>query len=280
MMDVFTYSDYRQYLKDYYERNKALKPAFSYRYLAQKAGINSSSYFKLVIEGKRNLTKKTILKMATALKLEEKEADYFENLVFLNQARTPAEKNIYFEKLLNLQRRRNIPVIEKDQMEFFREWHHSVIRELATMKDFGKGPEGPDFARLGRMVTPPIPAAKAEASVKLLLELGFLRKEAGRYVQVDPVVGTGPGADDERIVQYQAKMMQLAIESFTRSRADERMVSSATLGVSRSAFETVVRKFRDFRAHLMDVVSRDRDSDRVYQLTISLIPMSEKKAKA
>ena len=87
MLEIYDYSDYRQFLKDYYESHKAVNPNFSFRYLAQKAGINSSGYYKLVIDGKRNLTRATILKTCAALKLDDREAEYFENLVLFNHAR-------------------------------------------------------------------------------------------------------------------------------------------------------------------------------------------------
>jgi uncharacterized protein (TIGR02147 family) len=270
MNDIYSYSDYRQFLKDYYDRNKASHPGFSYRLLAQRAGINSSSYFKFVIDGKRNLSQKTLIKICQALRLKEKEAEYFESLVFFNQSRTPAEKSIFFEKMLSLQKYRNVPHIKKNQLEFFQEFHHCVVRELVTMRDFSD-----DFAYLGKMVTPPISAAKAEASVKLLLELGFLGLVDGKYVQVDPVLSTGPAAQDFQVIRWQIRMMQLAIETFERSRAEERTISSSTMGVSRATFDLVVNKIRDFRAHLMEVVSRDENPERVYQLTIAAIPLSD-----
>ena len=158
MGDIYSYSDYRLFIRDHYERNKAVHPGFSYRFLAEKAGINSAPYFKFVIEGKRNLSKKTILKTCVALKLKDKEAEYFEHLVFFNQAKTAEEKSWYFDKLISLQRSRNVPRVKQSQMEYFAEWHHCVIRELAAMADFGT-----DFGRLGRMLNPPIPAAKAVA---------------------------------------------------------------------------------------------------------------------
>jgi len=271
MSDIYAYSDYRQYLKDHYERNKAVHPGFSYRFMAEKAGINSAPYFKFVIEGKRNLSKKTILKTCMALKLKDKEAEYFEHLVFFNQAKTADEKSVYFDKLISLQRYRNIPRIKLDQMEYFQEWHHCVIRELVTMSDFGN-----DYGRLGKLLNPPIPAVKAEASVKLLLELGFLKREKGIYLQVDPILTTGPGVQDFQVIRYQIRMMQLAIEAFERCRADERMISSSTMGVSRTTFERVVKKVRDFRAHLAEMVSQDENPERVYQLTVSMIPLSQK----
>ena len=173
--------------------------------------------------------------------------------------------------MLALQQYRNVAVIERDQMEFFSEWHHCVIRELAVMADFGS-----DYARLGRMVNPPIPAAKAEASLALLVDLGFLRKQGTRYLQSEPVVATGPASKDNLVMRHQIKMLQLAKETFERCRAQDRYIGSTTIGVSRATFLNLVRKVRDFRTHLMELVSHDEFPDQVYQMTFCLIPLSDK----
>jgi hypothetical protein len=54
------------------------------------------------------------------------------------------------------------------------------------------------------------------------------------------------------------------------------MISSSTMGVSKETFLRVVKQFRDFRAHLAEMVSQDASPERVYQLTVSLIPLSQK----
>ncbi len=277
MNDIYAYSDFRAFIRDYYESRKSEVRGFSYRQLAEQAGINSTSYFKFVIDGKRNLTKKTIFKACLALGLKDNEAEYFENLVFFNQATTPEEKTAFFETLLALQQYRNVAVIERDQMEFFREWHHCVIRELAVMADFGKGPDGaPDYARLGKLLNPPISAAAAKASLQLLVDLGFLKKQGTQYLQSEPVVATGPASKENLVMRHQIKMLQLAKETFERCRAQDRYIGSTTIGVSRETFLNLVRKVRDFRTHLMEMVSHDEFPDQVYQLTFCLIPLSEK----
>ncbi len=271
MNGIYYYSDYRQYIKDYYESNKAINPAFSYRYLAQKAGVNSSAFFKFIIEGKRNLTKQTILKTCVALKMKDKEAEYFEDLVFFNQARTVKEKNYFFEKLIALQKSRNVKRIEEDHYEYFAEWHHCVIRELVTLVDFGE-----DYAKLSRLVKPRITAKQAKDSVALLLKLGFLKKSGGKFVQTEPVVSTGYSIKAHQIIQFQIKMLHNAIESFNRCRDDERLNSSTTFGISRKTYAKFITQIRDLRSRLMEQARVDENPDAVYQLNLNFFPLSEK----
>ncbi len=273
MHDLYEYSDYRQYIKDYYERHKAANPTFSYRYLAEKAGINSAPFFKFVLEGKRNLTKSTLLKTCVALSLIDKEAEYFESLVFFNQAKTVKEKTLFFDQMITLQKARNIFRIRQEQYAYFNEWNHCIIRELAVMVDFRE-----DYAVLGKMLRPAINAETAKESIKLLLELGFLRKEKGRYFQSEPLLSTGHGIQSYHIIRHQVKMLEMAIEAFERCAPNERLSSSTTLSLSQKTFEKLIGKMRDFRSQMMETARQDKNPELVCQMTMNLFAMTRRLA--
>ena len=104
MKPIFEYIDYRQYLKDYYNESKATMTYFSYRFFAQRAGLNSPILLKLVFDGKRNLSRKSTEKFIKGLNLKEKEAVYFSNLVRFNQAKVVGEKQVYYRVLRSMAR--------------------------------------------------------------------------------------------------------------------------------------------------------------------------------
>ena len=56
MPDLFEYFEYRLWLRDAYEARKSRNPAFSHRYIAQKAGFGSSGTFARILDGSRNLS--------------------------------------------------------------------------------------------------------------------------------------------------------------------------------------------------------------------------------
>ncbi len=69
-------------------------------FFSEKAGISAPSFLFYVISGKRNLTQSTILKISQAIGLSGEEADYFEALVFFNQATSIKEKLTIIVRLL------------------------------------------------------------------------------------------------------------------------------------------------------------------------------------
>ncbi|MEK6707082.1 MAG: TIGR02147 family protein, partial [Bdellovibrionota bacterium] len=96
-VSVFEFTDYRAYLKTFYEAKKDANTHYSMSTFARKAGLgqNSRGYLKLVIEGKRSLTPHTLRRFVEALGLAAREAMYFENLVYFNQAKTSKDREYY-----------------------------------------------------------------------------------------------------------------------------------------------------------------------------------------
>jgi uncharacterized protein (TIGR02147 family) len=82
MPDIYQYIDYRAYLRDYFAESKKSNPAFSHMFFAKKAGINSSGFVHLAMNGKRNLTKPVLLKIARAIGLNAEQTEYFEDVYF------------------------------------------------------------------------------------------------------------------------------------------------------------------------------------------------------
>lgn len=271
--NLFQYSDYREFLKDCYATNKARNSAFSYRYLSLKAGINSSAFFKYIIEGKRNLSKGTLLKTCQALGLRDKDAEYFENLVFFNQAKTIREKNLYFDHITKLRGSYDVKKVDEAQFAFYGQWYHSAIRELL---DFA--PHRGDWKLLGQMLTPVITAKQAQDSVELLHKLGLIRKDAqGRWRQVDPVLATGNQIASQVVVNFQLKMLDLAREAFDRFGKEEKLMSSSTFAVSEETFALFKKKIRQLRGELLELARLDEKAARVFQLNLNLFPLSKAK---
>ena len=58
--DVLHYSNYRTFLADYYEFKKSESPDLLPPLFREEGGITSPNYLKLVMDGQRNLTKKSL----------------------------------------------------------------------------------------------------------------------------------------------------------------------------------------------------------------------------
>src|SRR6185295_18863017 len=80
--DIFTYHDYRAFLKDWIEFQRSARPGFSMRSLSAEAKL-AVGYLPPVLSGARNLSMKALFKLLPVLGLTRPEQAYLENLVKL-----------------------------------------------------------------------------------------------------------------------------------------------------------------------------------------------------
>ncbi|MBD3242680.1 MAG: TIGR02147 family protein [Chitinivibrionales bacterium] len=271
MKPITEYMDYRELLRDFYQEKKRESSYFSYRLFSQQAGFKAPNLLKLVMDGKRRLTKESVYKFAKGMRLNKGEAEYFEDLVFFNQAASLDEKNLYLQRLMRLRRRSDPRRIESSEYEYYSAWYHPVIREVATSVDFKD-----DYKRLAAMVTPAISPDDARKSVELLLRLGFIRKTPdGRYESASASLTTGPRVRSIAVANYHKDMMKLAAESIERFKADQRDITSLTLNVDDKTRQAMVEKIRQLREELLAMAETNRDPSQVMQVNFQLFPLSE-----
>lgn len=267
--DVLEYTNFRVYLRDYYEYKKKTQPSFSLRFFADKAGLSSHAHLKLTIDGKRNITKNTVTKLIHGLGLINQRSAYFENLVFFNQAETDEEKKAYYEQLIKCSPRSKLHKMDKAQFRIFREWHHSVILEMVGLRGFKAIPDLIS-KKLRGMVTP----GQVQESLNLLLELGLLVKTANGYRQRDPMITTDDEVQDMMVKLYHQQMMRISNNMLNELPSEERDFSALTFSIKREDFPKLKKHIQLMRKELLDFSAKAGEGDDVVQVNIQLFPLT------
>ncbi|MBD3344075.1 MAG: TIGR02147 family protein [Chitinivibrionales bacterium] len=271
MKSIYDFVDYRTYLSYYYDEKKRSTRHFSYRYFANKAGINSSSFLKHIIDGRRNLTPKMMERFCTALAFSPREATYFIHLVLFNQAKTAREKQEHYSVLRDMIGGVREGVLKSAQYDYFDKWYNSVIRELVCLHDFGD-----DYQALARAVSPPITRSQAKKSVALLLKLGLLKKnDSGTYEQTQCAITADDSITTIAQRTYVGHMIDLAESALERFDKSRRHISTMTLGVSPATYDILIAEINAFKDRVKRIVSLDKQSTRVCQLNCAIFPVSE-----
>lgn len=268
--DILQYTNYRVYLKDYYDFRKKTTAAFSLRFFAEKAGLSSHAHLKLAMDGKRNITKETATKLIVGLGLQGRRAEYFENLVFFNQAKNDREKQIFYDKLLKISPQSRLRTLEKSQFRLFTEWYHSVIREMVTLKDFHSAPEW-ITRRLGGKVS----ASRIQDSLKLLQELGLISRTANGFKQNDSLLTTDDEVADMLVKAYHQQMIQQAQEALRTLPGDRRDISSLTFPIRRKDFINLKKHLQLMRKELLNFSVGPGEGEDVVQVNIQLFPLTQ-----
>ena len=96
-----------------------------------------------------------------------------------------------------------------------------MIREAVCFANFNG-----DLQKLSQSLSPKVSLSDVEDSIEMLLRLGFLQKTKTGYEQAEPVLTSGNGLNEYRIIQFQIAMLKNAIQSFDLIHRNHRLSSS------------------------------------------------------
>ncbi|MDB5106780.1 MAG: hypothetical protein JWP91_4469 [Fibrobacteres bacterium] len=265
---VFEYLDYRRYLSDYLTARRLIDANFSLRAFALKAGLplSNSSFFSKVIAGKRNLTQDIQFRIAKALKLPTAEIKYFGLLVQFSQSKDPEGKQHVYSELAKYAKSK-ARIIDKEGYEYYSRWQNSIVRAY-----FGIDQKESNPAAIGKRVFPRIPAKEVEEAVKLLLQLGMIRKTANGYALRDPNIATERENKDFVGKLRILEMLRLAQDVFNHVPPSEREYSAMTVYISGQGYQALKEKIRVFREEVKSLVGADKGEDRIYTLGLQFFP--------
>lgn len=271
-MNIFKYTDYREFLKDYLNDRKNKNLPCSYRWLNQRAGFTSPNYLHLVIHGKRHLSVKASRKLAKVLQLKNNEADFFEKLIEFSKAKNLSEKeNIAFE-LIQFKGYQDIYKLAEDQYDYYQKWYHIVIRELIGLNT------KINIHEIHKVVRPIITEDQLESSINLLTKLGLIKKIKNEWTLNNRNISTGNQISHPigklAIVNYHKGMLDLAKRALDHFTGKERNLSSVTIGLSASSYEIAVQKIQDLRKELLILSEKDSLKNKIYQFNFQLFPLT------
>ncbi|MDO8519427.1 MAG: TIGR02147 family protein [Deltaproteobacteria bacterium] len=270
-VDLFLYTDYRLYLRDWYTSAKKRRGSFSFRAFSKAAGFDSPNFLKMVMDGDRNLTEASLAKFVVGLSLNKQEEEFFRNLVFFNQSKTNEARQAYYEKLVQSRKFKKLKPIETDQYEYYSAWYHPVIRELVLSKNFDGTPEW-----LSSRVNPPITPYQAKRSVELLEKIGFIKKnDKGEWNQAMPLVTTGAESSSLVLLKYHQNLLELVRQVLAETDPSKRDVSALTLGVAKERIPELKTKIREFREEILKMVSNDNNPEEVVILSLQMFPVTK-----
>jgi len=269
-LNLYEYLDYRAFLRDAYQELKQRQPGFSYRWFAQHAGMTSPNFLKLVIEGKRNLTAKSGDQFAKAFGLSTREAGFFRDLVAFNQATTPADKNRLYKAVGKHRKHRAVRRLERATFEYLSRWYYPAIRELVACEGFR---EDPDW--IGQALCPKISATQASKALEVLLAVGVLQRDAaGKLVQGEPLLSTGPEVRSLAVGNFHRQMMERAAASIETVNSKDREISGVTLPLSRKGFEVFKQRIHELRAEILELSAEEKCATRVVQFNFQVFPLA------
>ncbi len=269
--NVFEYFDYRRFLQDYYDAQKARERGFSYRFFARRAGFRAPNYVKLIIAGARRLTPSATPRVTRACHLDKDSAEYFAALVRFTDAPSSTEREAQYDVLRSFRGYQAVHRVDEQHAAYFRHWYVPAIHELALRGDFQATGE---WTR--KQLVPTISKREAERALKVLFSLGLFQVEDGGVTRrPHPAVSTGAEAKGVHVASYHRAMLERAACSIDLFPASDRDISSVTLCLDANELSELKRRISRFRQDMLAWASKQENPRQVVQVNIQMFPMSK-----
>lgn len=271
--NLFDYFDYRDYLHDFYLFHKRKNSAYSYRLFARKAKLGSPNYLKLVVDGKRRITDRTIYQFARGLGLTRDEEKYFRELVMYQEVSDPDSKELHLKSLLKYQEKQRTPTpLKADKLKFLLDWHHGVIRELISTRDFKDDP-----AWIAKRLGNKISEAQAKETIELLLRYQIVQRTSdGKLELREPLLTSSDEVPSHVLRSLHRTYLRKAITSIFSVPMERRELSGLILAVSHSRLKELKEEIKEFRRKLNRKYGLDKEGDDVYFIGLYLFPVTQK----
>ncbi|MDB5047529.1 MAG: hypothetical protein JWO30_600 [Fibrobacteres bacterium] len=228
--------------------------------------LSSSGLLSGVLKGKKNLGPTLRTKFAQSLQLKAREVQFFELLVQFNQATDMEEKNQFF---LHLSRFRNsrAKLVAEGQYLFFSRWYYPVVWNYFGINQKQKNP-----MEIALSIYPPLSPAQVEEAIRLLLELGLIKKLANGYTVTDNHLTTEPEFRGLIATQYNQQFLQLAHESLHHVDPKHRLFNTRVFSAARTTIDVIKEKMTVFQQEIQEILDRDPNSECIYTLGVQLYP--------
>ena len=249
--------DFRYTLQNELIERCKRNPKYSLRAFARTLAIEPSALSK-ILKAKRMITPTMLSRLGIKLGLGPKEIELYKKRLGIKKMKSSVRTEKEYKQLT------------VDTFHIISDWYHYAILELTTVKDFVPSPPWISKA-LGLTVS------EVNIAVDRLKRLEFLQvEEDGSWKDCSgeiTTVGNDFTAAAFRKLQSQVLTMgQAALEEVPLETRDQ---TSMTMAIDTQKMPEAKKLIQDFRRELCAFLQATSERDEVYQLGISLYPLTK-----
>ena len=266
---VYDYSHYRTFLKEYHQFQVGQKQGWSLGKWARQMDLGSTAVISNILKGARRPGPSVTKRLVRFFHFDKMEKDYFEALVQLDKVGTDPELTIMFmERLKNLQPKGEFKLLDDESFSAISKWYYYAIREMVAWPNFRPEAEWIKSRLIYNVDLPDIKEA-----IEVMVNLGVLKKTANGLEQANKEIKTSEGIANEAIKRFHEQMLDYAKESVRISNVGRRYLGGRTLNISFDKLPEAMLFLQQFRHEFAQKFESEGDS--VYQLNCQLFPLTK-----
>lgn len=231
-----------------------------------RAGFGSPSFLKMVIGKQRNLTHKSMAKVAIGFNFSKEVTELFCLLVVENQTKFEEEREANLKALLAAKERfqavlSKIKYDDIGNLSFFLKWNYIALYEYIGTELFD-----PDLKSIQAKFSHRLSIAEIEDSLGLLLESKLIKADPHKgYVKTKGVVDLTGRFSPQEISTFYAEMMNQSLYAMTNSDLEDCYFSSSTMHIDPKYAKEIKVKVLELKKEVVALVEGDYAGNEVFQ---------------
>jgi uncharacterized protein (TIGR02147 family) len=268
---VYSYHDYRVFLKDLVSFLQEGQPDLSLRKLAEKSEL-AVGYLPMVLSGKRNLTEKSLEVLKKHLKLKVDEVAYLKYMMELNDSGSREGKLELVKKMQKFHKYQEENGKELEAYKYLTKWHYVALREMIQLEDFKN-----DIAWIQERFSFAVTPKDIQEALSFLVEHNFIEKTGkGKFQVKDKIIDCFDGIYRLSLGEFYKQVYALAIASIDSVPREERLLLGHTFAVSNDSYDKITEVLNEALSKIRDIEKNDSRKDRVYQVSFAAFPLTKK----
>jgi uncharacterized protein (TIGR02147 family) len=263
-------TDYRLILQKELTNRCDQNPRYSLRAFARDLKL-SPSRLSEILNRKQGLSRGAAQKIASVLGFDERETQYFCDLVSIRHARSVKEREEAKLRLLKVdfeKERDSRFQLQLDAFKIISDWYHLGILELMKCKDFRH-----DTKWIARRLG--IPLIQIELAVDRLMRVGLLKREGDVYVAIQEDGWVPGGVPSGSIRKFHRQVLEKAIAAMAVQPVQERLFSTHFLTVDRSDLPAAFEAIQDFQRRFCAQFQGEQPRELLYCISMQLFKIVE-----
>lgn len=255
--DQLTHWDFRKFLQSELLHRCQKNPHYSLRAFAKTLNIDHSTLSQ-ILRGKRPISEKMLISLATFLSLGPLEIDHFKR----NLKSSSSEHQI-----------RDLSI---DSFMIISEWYHDAILELMRIDGFRN-----DSKWIAKQLG--ITVSQVNIAVERLLRLELIEvNEAGEWnSHADRTeIGIDTQFTNSALRKYQKQILAMGIEALENISRESRHNISSTVAIDIADLPKAKKLMNEFRRKFSRFLQRETvKPNQIYQLGICFYPLTRKEMR-
>ncbi len=267
--EIFKYSDYRTFLKDWLVFKKASQSKFSLRGLSRQAGL-ASGYLPMVTGGKRELSQAALSKLIPFLGLNPAEQSFFENLLVLGISDSHEARVIAIERMQDYKKYQTHNQKDNEVYTYLSHWYYVAIREMADLAGFQLEAEW-----IQSKLNYSVPLKDIKDAIEFLKINEYLKiNEKGEVIPPEKSLNCSGPIYRMALAKFHREIFDLAIQSIDRVNSSDRNIQGHTMAVSSEGFLKAQDILNEAIEKIREIGRAEQNGDRVYHLEVALFPFT------